>query len=52
MKDQTVKCRDTACPKRLTCAIANGQVKGTSIIYTGYIDGKCNYYVKVKDGKK
>ena len=47
-----MKCHDKQCPKRLTCAIANGQIAGKRIIYTGYKDGSCNEYKPIKKEEK
>jgi len=46
----TTICKDTRCPLRLKCALANEQ--GKVKVIKGYIDKKCNFYVKLKEVKK
>jgi len=43
------KGRDFPCPLRLKCALANEQ--GKVKVIKGYIDNKCNFYVKLKEVK-
>lgn len=45
-------CKQSDCPLRKRCAIAQGQISGKRTIYIGYKDGSCNEYKPIKKEEK
>jgi len=52
-------CKQSNCPLRIKCGVANGEVKGKTTVFSGYVNNplipenkRCNFFVKLKEVKK